>query len=56
MKIVSNRFELRVGLENKVYLETYYSHQPGSVTMDEIPTNFKAQEMQIARWTLTEEQ
>ncbi len=24
--------------------------------MDEIPTNSKAQEMQIARWTLTEDQ
>jgi hypothetical protein len=39
-----------------MYLETYYSHQPRTVTMDEIPTNFKAQEMQIAKWTLTEDQ
>ncbi len=39
-----------------MYLETYYNHQPRTITMDEIPTNFKAQEMQIAKWTLTEDQ
>jgi len=45
MKIVGNIYELKVALENKVYLETYYSHHPRTVTMDEIPTNFKAWEM-----------
>jgi hypothetical protein len=56
MKIVGNIYELKVVIENKMYLETYYNHQPRNVTMDEIPTNFKAQEMQITRWMLTKDQ
>jgi thymidine kinase len=42
-KIHSNRFELEIALEDKVYLKTYYRHQPGNVVVDEIPTNIKAQ-------------
>jgi hypothetical protein len=34
----------------------YYNYQPGNVAMDETPTKIKAQELQIARWTLNENQ
>ncbi len=44
-KIVSNKYEPKVALEDKVYLGTYYSHQPGNVIMDETPTKIKAQEL-----------
>jgi hypothetical protein len=43
-------------LEDKVYLETYYRHQQGSVVVDETSTNIKAQGLQIIGWTLTEDQ
>jgi hypothetical protein len=39
-----------------VYLEAYFSHQPRSVVADETPTKINAQELQIARWTLTKYQ
>jgi len=55
-KIPGNRYELKVTLEDKVYLKTYYRHQPGSVVVDETLINNKAQGMQIARWTLIENQ
>ncbi len=55
-KIVGNKYELEIALENKMYPKTYYSHQSGSVTLDEIPTKFKALELQIAKWTLIEDQ
>jgi hypothetical protein len=29
-------------LEDKVYLERYYNHQPRNVAMDETPTKIKA--------------
>jgi hypothetical protein len=29
-------------IEDKVYLKTYYSHQPGNVVVDETPTKIKA--------------
>jgi hypothetical protein len=32
-----NKYEPEVTLEDKVYLETYYSHQPKNVVVDEIP-------------------
>jgi hypothetical protein len=41
-KIANNIYEPKVALEDKVYLETYYSHQPGSVAMDETLTKIKA--------------
>jgi hypothetical protein len=44
-KIFGNRYEPKVALEDKLYLETYYKHQPWSVAMDETPTNIKAQEL-----------
>ncbi len=53
-KIFGNIYELEVVLENKVYLEMYYRHQPRSVVVDEIPTKIKALELQITRWMLTE--
>ncbi len=37
-----NRYEPKVVLEDKVYLETYYNHKPRSVVMDETPTIIKA--------------
>jgi len=43
-------------LEDKVYPEMYYNYQLGNVAMDETPTKIKAQELQIARWTLNENQ
>jgi hypothetical protein len=32
-------------MEDKVYIETYYRHQPWSVAMDETPTKIKAHEL-----------
>ncbi len=55
-KIVAKKYEPEVVLEDKVYPETYYNRQPGSVAMDETPAKIKAQELQIAGWTLTEDQ
>jgi hypothetical protein len=52
-KIIGNRYESKVVLEDKVYLETYYKHQPGNVLVDEIPANIKAQGLQTSRWMLT---
>ncbi len=46
-KIASNRYEPKVGLEDKMYLETYYIHQLRSVVVDETPTKIKAHELQI---------
>ncbi len=44
-KKISNKYELEVVLEDKVYIETYYSHQPRNVAMDETPTKIKAHEL-----------
>jgi hypothetical protein len=53
-KIAFNRYELEATMKDKVYLETYYSHQQGSVAMDETPTKIKASDLQITAWTLIE--
>ncbi len=37
-RYLANVYEPEVALEDKVYPETYYNHQLGSVTMDGIPT------------------
>ncbi len=37
-----NSYELEVTLEDKVYLETYYSHKPRSVTVDKNLAKIKA--------------
>jgi hypothetical protein len=55
-KILGNKYEWEVALEDKVCLETYYKHQPGSVIMDETLANIKAQGLQIAGWMLIEDQ
>ncbi len=34
-KIHGNKYELEVALEDKVYPETYYKHQPWTFIMDE---------------------
>ncbi len=41
-KIFGNRYELKIALEDKVYLETYYRHQPRNIIVDEIPIKIKA--------------
>ncbi len=51
-----NRYKLKVVSEDKVYLETYYNHQPRSVIMDEIIEKIKAHELQIVGWMLIEDQ
>jgi hypothetical protein len=55
-KIATNIYEPKVALEDKVYQKTYYSHQLGSVVVDEILTKIKTQELQITRWMLTKDQ
>jgi hypothetical protein len=40
-------------LEDKVYPETYYNHQPRNVAMDKTPIKIKTQELQIVGRTLT---
>jgi len=49
-KTVGNKYEPKVTLEDKAYLETYYNHQLGSVAVDETPTKIKAHELHITRW------
>jgi len=44
-KLTSKRYEPKVALKDKVYLEMYYNHQPGNVTVDETPTKIKAQKL-----------
>jgi hypothetical protein len=41
-KILGNRYEPEVALEDKVYAKTYYKHQLRNVVVDETPTNIKA--------------
>jgi len=41
-KIPNNRYEPEIALEDMVYPETYYRHQPGNVIIDETPANIKA--------------
>ncbi len=55
-KTPSNKYEPEVVLEDKVYPEMYYNHQPASGEVDETPTKIKAEELQIAKLTLTENQ
>ncbi len=40
-KIHGNKYEPKVALKNKVYLETYYRHQPKSVIVDETLAKIK---------------
>jgi hypothetical protein len=42
-KILGNRYEPKIALEDKVYLKMYYRHQLGSVVMDETLVNIKTQ-------------
>jgi len=41
-KIPNNKYEPEVVLEDKVYLDTYYSHQLGNVLMDETLAKIKS--------------
>ncbi len=52
-KIDDNKYEVEVVLGDKVYLPTYYKHQPW--IMNEILAKIKAHELQIARWMLTKD-
>ncbi len=55
-KKINDRYEPNVALDDTVYLETYYSHQLGSVAIDKNPTKMKAQELHIIGWTLIKTQ
>ncbi len=55
-KTTNNRYEPKVTLEDKVYLDTYYNHQPWSVAVDKTPTKIKARELHITTWMLTKNQ
>ncbi len=55
-KILGNIYEPKVALEDKVYPETYYRHQPWSVIVDKTLANIKAHGLQIVGWSLTKEQ
>ncbi len=55
-KIPSNRYKLKVVLEDKVYPKTYQRHKLGSVVVDETLANIKAQGLQIVGWMLTQDQ
>jgi hypothetical protein len=44
-KITRYRYELEVALDDKVYLEMYYNHQPWSVAVDETPSKIKTHEL-----------
>jgi hypothetical protein len=44
-KIDGNRYEPKVDLEDKLYSETYYSHQPRSVAMNETLAKIKTHEL-----------
>jgi glutamine cyclotransferase len=46
----------KTSLEDKVYLKTYYHHSQFNIEMDETPTKIQVHILQIACWTLTEEQ
>jgi len=46
-KILGNKYEQKITLEDEVYLKTYYRHQPRNVIMDETRTKIKAHELQI---------
>ncbi len=52
-KIVGNRYEPKVALEDKVYSKTYYTHQLGIVAVDETLEKIKAHELHIVGWMLT---
>jgi thiamine biosynthesis lipoprotein ApbE len=54
-KKIGNKYEPKVALEDKVYPNMYYNHQPRNVAVDETLAKIKAQELQIAKWTLTED-
>jgi hypothetical protein len=41
-KILGNKYEPKVALEDKVYPKTYYKHEPGSDEVDESRANIKA--------------
>ncbi len=44
-KTTSNRYEPKIVLDDKVYLETYGNHQPRNVVMDKNLAKIKAQEL-----------
>jgi hypothetical protein len=45
MKTIANTYEPEVALKDKVYSETYYSHQLGNVVVDETLAKIKAKEL-----------
>jgi hypothetical protein len=55
-KIVGNKYEPKVALEDKVYPDTYYSPQPRSFVVDENLGKIKVQKLEIVGWMLTKDQ
>jgi len=54
-KIDNNKYEPKIVLEDKVYLNMYYNHQLGNVTADETLAKIKEHELEIVGWTLTKD-
>ncbi len=46
-KIDNNKYEPKIVLEDKVYLNMYYNHQLGNVTVDETLAKIKEHELEI---------
>jgi hypothetical protein len=55
-KIPNKKYEPEVVVEDKVYLDTYYKHQPKSLVVNETPTKIKTHGLHVAGWTLTKDQ
>jgi hypothetical protein len=47
--------KLKISLEGKLYLETYYHHNQAKIEVDETSIKIQEQNLHIASWTLTEE-
>ncbi len=55
-KILGNRYEPEVALEDKVYPKMYYKHQPRSVVVDKTLAKIKTHGLQIVGWMLSKYQ
>jgi hypothetical protein len=56
INIIEFHVKLKISLEEKVYLETYYHHSQTNMEMNETPTKIQVHNLQITRWTLIKEQ
>ncbi len=55
-KTIEFNVKPKTSLEDKVYLKTYYHHSQANIEVDETPTKIQLHNLQIACWTLIEEQ